>query len=86
MQYNFLQFSKILGRSPHYSFLYSPDMDLFREIKNFIFSKIIYLLSSQKVVLYECWMGGRVVEGTGLENRQWGNPFEGSNPSPSAII
>lgn len=29
-------------------------------------------------------MGGRAVEGTGLENRQWGNLFEGSNPSPSA--
>lgn len=28
---------------------------------------------------------GRVVEGTGLENRQSGNTFGGSNPSPSAI-
>jgi hypothetical protein len=29
-------------------------------------------------------MGGRAVEGTGLENRQRGNPFVGSNPTPSA--
>ena len=28
--------------------------------------------------------GGRVVEGTGLENRQAGDRLEGSNPSPSA--
>lgn len=32
------------------------------------------------------WRGDRVVEGTGLENRQGGNVFEGSNPSLSAII
>ena len=31
-------------------------------------------------------MGGRVVEGTGLENRQGGNSFVGSNPTPSAIM
>jgi hypothetical protein len=31
------------------------------------------------------WMGGRVVEGTGLENRQTRKRLEGSNPSPSAI-
>lgn len=30
------------------------------------------------------WMGGRVVEGTGLENRQARKRLEGSNPSPSA--
>jgi hypothetical protein len=30
------------------------------------------------------WKGGRVVEGTGLENRQWGNSLVGSNPTPSA--
>lgn len=30
------------------------------------------------------WMGGRAVESTGLENRQGGNPFVGSNPIPSA--
>src|SRR5262249_5029013 len=30
-------------------------------------------------------MGGRVVEGTGLENRQTRKRLEGSNPSPSAI-
>ena len=30
-------------------------------------------------------MGGRVVEGTGLENRQARKRLEGSNPSPSAI-
>jgi hypothetical protein len=29
-------------------------------------------------------MGGRVVEGTGLENRQTCKRLEGSNPSPSA--
>jgi hypothetical protein len=31
-------------------------------------------------------MGGRVVEGTGLENRQARKRLEGSNPSPSAIF
>ena len=31
-------------------------------------------------------MGGRVVEGTGLENRQAGNRLVGSNPTPSAIV
>ena len=31
-------------------------------------------------------MGGRVVEGTGLENRQARKRLEGSNPSPSAKI
>jgi hypothetical protein len=30
-------------------------------------------------------MGGRVVEGTGLENRKTRKRFEGSNPSPSPI-
>jgi hypothetical protein len=30
-------------------------------------------------------MGGRVVEGTGLENRQARKRLEGSNPSPSAM-
>ena len=30
------------------------------------------------------WMGGRAVEGTGLENRQTGNRLVGSNPTPSA--
>ena len=30
--------------------------------------------------------GGRVVEGTGLENRQRGDPFVGSNPTLSAIL
>ena len=29
-------------------------------------------------------MGGRAVEGTGLENRQAGNRLVGSNPTPSA--
>ena len=29
-------------------------------------------------------MGARVVEGTGLENRQGVTPFVGSNPTPSA--
>jgi hypothetical protein len=29
-------------------------------------------------------MGGRVVEGSGLENRQRGDPLVGSNPTPSA--
>src|SRR5262245_59359886 len=31
-------------------------------------------------------MGGRVVEGTGLENRKTRKRFEGSNPSPSPIL
>jgi hypothetical protein len=31
-----------------------------------------------------CRRGGRVVEGTGLENRQTRERLEGSNPSPSA--
>src|SRR6185295_10668195 len=31
------------------------------------------------------WMGGRAVEGTGLENRQGRKSFVGSNPTPSAI-
>ena len=30
-------------------------------------------------------MGGRAVEGTGLENRQRLTPLVGSNPTPSAI-
>lgn len=30
--------------------------------------------------------GGRVVEGTGLENRQGLTLFVGSNPTPSAIF
>jgi hypothetical protein len=29
---------------------------------------------------------GRVVEGTGLENQQRGNPFVGSNPTSSADL
>ena len=32
------------------------------------------------------WRGGRVVECTGLENRQAFAGFEGSNPSLSAIF
>ena len=31
-------------------------------------------------------MGGRAVEGTGLENRQGRKSFVGSNPTPSAIL
>ena len=31
-------------------------------------------------------MGARVVEGTGLENRQTGNGFVGSNPTPSTNL
>jgi hypothetical protein len=31
-------------------------------------------------------MGGRVVEGSGLENRQGLAPLVGSNPTPSASI
>jgi hypothetical protein len=30
------------------------------------------------------WRGGRVVEGTGLENRQRRESLVGSNPTPSA--
>ena len=32
------------------------------------------------------WMGGRVVEGTGLENQQGCKLLVGSNPTPSAIF
>jgi hypothetical protein len=32
------------------------------------------------------WMGGRAVEGTGLENRQGRKFLVGSNPTPSAIL
>jgi hypothetical protein len=35
---------------------------------------------------FQGWMGGRAVEGTGLENRQTRKRLEGSNPSPSAIF
>jgi hypothetical protein len=31
-------------------------------------------------------MGGRAVEGTGLENRQGCKPLVGSNPTPSTIF
>lgn len=31
-------------------------------------------------------MGGRVVDGTGLENRHGGNVIVGSNPTPSASL
>ena len=31
-----------------------------------------------------CWMGGRVVEGSGLENRRACKRTVGSNPTPSA--
>ena len=34
---------------------------------------------------FNTWMGGRVVEGTGLENRQTCKRLVGSNPTPSAI-
>ena len=36
------------------------------------------------MLMYQIRMGGRVVEGTGLENRQARKRLEGSNPSPSA--
>jgi hypothetical protein len=32
------------------------------------------------------WMGGRAVEGTGLENRQGRKSLVGSNPTPSATF
>ena len=32
------------------------------------------------------WMGGRVVEGSGLENRRTCKRTVGSNPTPSATI
>ena len=40
--------------------------------------------SEHKMLISQSWMGGRVVEGTGLENRQARKRLEGSNPSPSA--
>jgi hypothetical protein len=33
---------------------------------------------------FATWMGGRAVEGTGLENRQARKGLVGSNPTPSA--
>jgi hypothetical protein len=49
----------------------------------------LVLIRCQILVLYRndiiARMGGRVVEGTGLENRQTCKRLEGSNPSPSAI-
>ena len=42
----------------------------------------------EKNILICCllkWMGGRAVEGTGLENRQAREGLVGSNPTPSAI-
>ena len=44
----------------------------------------ICALRIQEFPQVQCWMGGRVVEGTGLENRQARKRLEGSNPSPSA--
>jgi hypothetical protein len=41
---------------------------------------------SSEPVENQSWMGGRVVEGTGLENRQARKRLEGSNPSPSANL
>jgi hypothetical protein len=35
--------------------------------------------------LFLTWMGGRAVEGTGLENRRARKGSVGSNPTPSAI-
>ncbi len=39
--------------------------------------------SSNLLILF-LWMGGRAVEGTGLENRQGRKLLVGSNPTPSA--
>ena len=41
-------------------------------------------LAVSQLVEFPSRMGGRVVEGTGLENRQTRKRLEGSNPSPSA--
>jgi hypothetical protein len=38
----------------------------------------------EKSLIYKAWRGGRVVEGTGLENRQRRKSLVGSNPTPSA--
>ncbi len=43
------------------------------------FEKRNYLIFTQR-------MGGRAVEGTGLENRQGLTPLVGSNPTPSATL
>jgi hypothetical protein len=37
-----------------------------------------------KWLIVRVWKGGRVVEGTGLENRQARKGLVGSNPTPSA--
>jgi hypothetical protein len=37
-----------------------------------------------KRLIGQRWMGGRAVEGTGLENRQARKGLVGSNPTPSA--
>jgi hypothetical protein len=47
-------------------------------------SGTIYAALGTKNAYISSRMGGRVVEGTGLENRQTRKRLEGSNPSPSA--
>ena len=52
------------------------------DIANTGFFAIITVLVFNK----HSWRGGRVVECTGLENRNIRNGIEGSNPSPSTQI
>ena len=46
--------------------------------------RVATLPASDYVIDIPNRMGGRAVEGTGLENRQAGNRLVGSNPTPSA--
>src|SRR5690606_27528243 len=49
------------------------------------FSRFVLLAPLPKYLIFHARMGGRAVEGTGLENRQGLAPLVGSNPTPSAI-
>jgi hypothetical protein len=46
---------------------------------------LLRVAAIRKYLLPLIWMGGRAVEGTGLENRQACERLVGSNPTPSAI-
>jgi hypothetical protein len=48
-------------------------------------SQVVPLAELLKFLMILTRMGGRAVEGTGLENRQGLTPLVGSNPTPSAI-
>lgn len=50
------------------------------------FLKTYCILGLVNIVFSREWMGGRAVEGTGLENRRTGDRTVGSNPTPSATL